>query len=715
MRLKSATIEGFRAFSKKLFVDLDANIILLQGPNGVGKTSLLDAILWVLTGRIDRFGEKGNPISLYAREGIARVELTLQNGEGDIVVTRASDGERNTVRLRANGEEHEGPIAERRLSESLLPQLRERTEATTTISNVLTRGVYLQQDLVRQFIETDTPAQRFQLISEVIGAGAVLELQSALEKSRLQWARNITSVRRERLDPLEQQLAHIDEQIARLEAEPPAQTIEAQSESAQLFTEAIELLGRSRLSLEQPPTNSSSLDRLLKEIAGEQGSIERELTNVRVLLQESTAADEAFKLDESKLQELIAREAAAARELADYDAAVTAAVESNARLQEQRLADRNRISRLATMAQLAMDELSENCPVCQQQHDRTATEHHLRELIAAAAKVVDPADDGARSLQDLNARRNEARASLEKIRSELRDVRTAHQEANARQSVYRSRLSQLGMDPGSDPASWLSARAGNLEERLQRISALLRRGETFTLSVIRLGEHRRRSEMQQERATLEPKIAELKAEIESLEKTHGLAGRIIEALRRASLDVTRKQIESVQPLFQRIYSRMDPHPTFRLTQITTAMERGRGLLRTGVSDPDQGFEMHDALPILSSSQLNSFAVSLFLALNLGLPSLGLNLVMLDDPLQSLDSINLLGLVDVLRRFSEHRQLIVSTHEPRLLGLLQRKLRPVRSNERMMTLYFDRWTRDGPDFRAVPSEFAEDEVRVLAAE
>jgi DNA repair exonuclease SbcCD ATPase subunit len=715
MRLKSATIEGFRGLTKKLLVDLDANVILLQGPNGVGKTSLLDAILWALTGRIDRFGEKGNPISLYAREGIARVEMTLRDGERDIIVTRASDGERNIIRLRADGEEHEGPIAERRLSERLLPQLRERSEATTATSNVLTRGVYLQQDLIRQFIETDTPAERFQLISEVIGAGAVLELQSALEKSRLQWARNITSVRRERFEPLHQQLAHIDEQIARLEAEPPQQTIESQSESVQLFRDALELLGRSRLSLEEAPTTSSGLDRLLKEVAGERASVERKLTTVRALLEERTTADQAAELDESQLQELVAREAAAVRQLADYDAAVDAALQANARLQEQRLADRNRISRLATMAQLAMDELSEICPVCQQQHNKTATEHHLRELIAAAANVTDPVDDRARSLQDLNARRNEARAGLEKVRNELRDVRTAHQEAQARQSVYRSRLSDLGMEAGSDPANWLSTRATSLEGRLQRISALLRRGETLTLSVIRLGEHRRRSEMQQERAALEPRIAELKTEIDSLEKTHGLAGRIIEALRRASLDVTRRQIESVQPLFQRIYSRMDPHPTFRLTQITTAMERGRGLLRTGVSDPDQGFEMHDALPILSSSQLNSFAVSLFLALNLGLPSLGLNLVMLDDPFQSLDSINLLGLVDVLRRFSEHRQLIISTHERRLLGLLQRKLRPVHPDERMMTLYFDAWTRDGPDFRAVASEYAEDDIRVLAAE
>jgi hypothetical protein len=37
---------------------------------------------------------------------------------------------------------------------------------------------------------------------------------------------------------------------------------------------------------------------------------------------------------------------------------------------------------------------------------------------------------------------------------------------------------------------------------------------------------------------------------------------------------------------------------------------------------------------------------------------------LDDPLQSLDSMNLLGLVDVLRRFRAHCQIILSTREER---------------------------------------------------
>jgi hypothetical protein len=287
-------------------------------------------------------------------------------------VTRATDGDRNTIRLRADGEEHEGPAAERRLSECLLPQLRERTEAAAAVSNVLTRGVYLQQDLVRQFIETDTPAERFQLISEVIGAGAVLELQSTLEKSRIQWARNTTSVRRERLEPLQLQLARIDEQRARLEAEPPAETIEARGESVKLFMDAIELLGRSRLSLEEAPTTSSGLDRLLKEIAGERASIERELATVRALLEERAVAAQAAQLvDENQLQDLIAQEAAGVRELTDCDTAIAAALQAGARLQEQRLADRNRISRLATMAELALDDLTDICPVCQQRHDRT--------------------------------------------------------------------------------------------------------------------------------------------------------------------------------------------------------------------------------------------------------------------------------------------------------------------------------------------------------
>lgn len=86
--------------------------------------------------------------------------------------------------------------------------------------------------------------------------------------------------------------------------------------------------------------------------------------------------------------------------------------------------------------------------------------------------------------------------------------------------------------------------------------------------------------------------------------------------------------------------------------------------------------------------------------NLGLLSLKLDLTMLDDPLQSLNAINLLGLVDVLRSFRQHQQIIVSTHEPKLLGLLQGKRgRCERVNVS--------WTTDGAVYRSLSAGYDTD--------
>jgi len=96
--------------------------------------------------------------------------------------------------------------------------------------------------------------------------------------------------------------------------------------------------------------------------------------------------------------------------------------------------------------------------------------------------------------------------------------------------------------------------------------------------------------------------------------------------------------------------------------------------------------------------MNALAVAVFLSFNLGMPKLPIETAMLDDPLQSLDDINLLGLIDLLRRTKDERQLIVSTHDPRFGHLLQRKLRPINERQRTITIEFTGWTRRGPDYR-----------------
>ncbi len=68
---------------------------------------------------------------------------------------------------------------------------------------------------------------------------------------------------------------------------------------------------------------------------------------------------------------------------------------------------------------------------------------------------------------------------------------------------------------------------------------------------------------------------------------------------------------------------------------------------------------------------------------------------MDDPLQNLDTVNLLGLADLLRRVRASRQVLVSTHDDRLADLLSRKLRPLSGSGRTRVVKFETWTRDGP--------------------
>ena len=51
-RLTQITVDGFRIFRERLTADLDANVVLVHGSNGCGKTSLLHAIEFALTGAV---------------------------------------------------------------------------------------------------------------------------------------------------------------------------------------------------------------------------------------------------------------------------------------------------------------------------------------------------------------------------------------------------------------------------------------------------------------------------------------------------------------------------------------------------------------------------------------------------------------------------------------------------------------------------------------
>ncbi len=119
MRLLSLEVSGFRGFAGKQTFDLDADAIIVVGANGNGKTSLFDAILWALSGRILRLGDDDSQlVSRFSDSGQARVVVRLSQDDVSpvtVTVTRVFNGEETKVSVETSNGLLHGPEAEGRL------------------------------------------------------------------------------------------------------------------------------------------------------------------------------------------------------------------------------------------------------------------------------------------------------------------------------------------------------------------------------------------------------------------------------------------------------------------------------------------------------------------------------------------------------------------------------------------------------------------------
>lgn len=130
-------------------------------------------------------------------------------------------------------------------------------------------------------------------------------------------------------------------------------------------------------------------------------------------------------------------------------------------------------------------------------------------------------------------------------------------------------------------------------------------------------------------------------------------------------------------LINAIYSKIDPHPFFKKVEfIPDFTEMDRPGLNIVIKD-----ECGDIISpnlYFSAAQLNILSLSVFLARALHArdkENNPLSVILIDDPIQSMDSINVLSMIDLLRNISVNfdKQIIISTHDENFFRLLQRKV------------------------------------------
>ena len=372
------------------------------------------------------------------------------------------------------------------------------------------------------------------------------------------------------------------------------------------------------------------------------------------------------------------------------------AEDAAAAVRRRQLERRSQREELKVLAEVALRHLEDHCPVCQQHYDQEATRQRLQMLIQNTSDAPEPTTsmpDLIEMTERVRILKNEASVALEK----LHDAQRQESVRKDGQQLIISSLAELEINLPRERDISVAIESATEENStdLENLSTAMIRGEALALSMARVGQLARRAEVEQELMQVGHELSIIRNEIESRLSTRETVSRIIESLRSASSDLVEEELKRLDPLVQRIYSTADPNPEFRVVRLTSRMQRGHGRVMAEIEDPLHNIRRDTPSSFLSSSQMNVLAVSVFLALNLGISTLPLKVAILDDPLQSLDDLNLIGLIDLLRRMRDRRQLMISTHDARFAGLLERKLRPVSAPQRTILVRLTGWNSEGP--------------------
>lgn len=702
--IKRLRVEAFRGFRDAHEFDLSAAAIVVTGPNGTGKTSFFDALQWGLLGTLERLEvlrsrrNTEHVVNQYRLGQKASVEIDLSLPTGHITVIRTGDHSGSTLELNwVDRPPLFGKDAEDKLRNILLPY------SELTIKSALATSGLMQQDVMRHVLEAK-PADRYRQLSTVLGLGALEDFQeaaTAVAKTASARKKSIGDERDRLATSMERAKVRLEAAKAHLREQPQVAAIREEADGVLLSTPAGLSLVREEISLHEPND--------VRLAASAFGDVADRIETARALCERASKLRTALDppLSEEHIENLRA-------ELAQAKTSRDAAATLRGMAQEQLNTARLAAEEVAQLAALAVPLLSDDCPVCGQHIDRDHVERELRdraEKTGTILKLQQKFIDASNNFNSTSTAVSTAHEALEAaiLRADLWQVARSAQAAadEAVQDVEKmatvvkfDRHDEESFVRAADPAMAYIRRVRRALHDL--LEALDRRSEQGAI----------------DRATAE--IGSLETAIaltndqwaEESVRSDNLQNLATQTL-SARIEVTETRLRSIQPLVANIFQRLDPHPAFKTVEFELDTYYKQGTTSPLVIDHVANISA-DPLLIFSTSQANIVALSYFIAMSLSSKERGLPFLLLDDPVQSMDDINVLGFADLCRHLRHHRQIIISTHERRFASLLERKLAPRAQDTRTKVIKFTGWDRSGPTVEEyfVEPQLLEDPIRLV---
>lgn len=466
MRPIRIRLEGFSAYRKPTEVDFgEGDFFSLSGPTGSGKSSLVDAMIFALFGRVPRLG--GNAVAPVITAGADRARVSFEFEVGGETYT--------AVRMAQRTSSGGATVKEARLESGDRAIAVGADEVTREVEDLLRlrfddfiRTVVLPQGEFSRFL-TATKAERQGLLRNLLGLDVYTTVRE-LAKQRSAVAADRLENDRRSLDALEladeetlletrrrrDVVAALADQVARREKELSAldRLAEEAAQDESAVQGAIE-----RLRAIEAPSHLDELDALIA--TARSGLVDAEEANQRhldeVAMLESTLADlpshDQIKTWErlgAQLAETESRlssvdEAAALDRVASTGALVEAASETLREVRSRLAAGRLEHSAHTLVATL---EVGEPCPVC------SAVVGEMPDQTAVPA-LDELESDEVTAVQRLD----EARVQADRAKTELAGVQATLSGLNERKEEL---IADLAEAPTGEERSSVQAEIGRL-------------------------------------------------------------------------------------------------------------------------------------------------------------------------------------------------------------------------------------------------------------
>ena len=142
-------------------------------------------------------------------------------------------------------------------------------------------------------------------------------------------------------------------------------------------------------------------------------------------------------------------------------------------------------------------------------------------------------------------------------------------------------------------------------------------------------------------------------------------------------------------LINQLYNTIDPHPDYKEVRFDCNFRLKNPRLNVLLNNVDEGKESIVPNLYFSTAQINILSLCIFLAKALTAKDddgKSMDCIFIDDPIQAMDDINILSVIDLLRNiaFSMNKQIVITTHDRNFYELLKKKVPEDLFNARYIT-------------------------------